>query len=343
MKNIELANDIRLFELDTLIKTPDDAEDLSIKLRNLSTKTKLDLMKDYNDLTAPDLKMSAIVVNCIGTSRERTFNENESKEVCDTLARCAAYYVLNGASDEQKRDLGRTLKYFVIGHPENASAVLDTLDKFLTNVDVIEPIRSCMSRDHSLFDKGFKAIHKSADAICTKAKEAGKKEPHFAASEQIRLAFADLYHFGTPMDSVAMLDRITKEFPSFEDQIRRGDASSLKNQCEWEGWRTKNDFMRCKLEILHDTFDQFGHSDKHFSEIYKSETAKRQDELARLAFKEKVAQKVKSKSEALTAQDEILLDKISKPHEYTTLKRAGNIEFNKMLMSAHRQAKEETK
>ena len=342
MKNLnalQLSNDVTLMELDMMVKTPDDAEDLEFAFIGLPVRTKLDLIRGYNKLENPDFKQSAIIVASLSSMyRERIFNEKDSKEVASALNKCAEIYASNGASDRQKRHLGRELKYLVIGQPETAASVLNILDKHLTDVDVIEPIRSCISRDYSLLDKGFTAIHKSVDNVCAKAEKAGKKEPEFAASEQIRVAFADLYCGPKgSLDSAEMIDKISSYFPSFENQIRRKDAGSLHSQCEWMMHHAENDAAKSKAGILRDTFLEFSKSDKSFAEIYANITAEHQEKLHLEAFKAKVRENVMNKT-GLKLKELALLNKISTPHEYTTLKQAGDTEFNKMLMKARNDA-----
>lgn len=235
----------------------------------LTKENKLDLVRAYNKLNKDEanLKRSAELVTCLDSYRHynRIFDEQESKEVCSALEKCAKCYVENNASDEQKRDLGLCLKYFVIEHPENIPQVLNILDT-LTDVDVIDPIRSCMSRDPSLLDQGFAAMHKSVNAICKKEKS------DFAASWKIRVAFADLYdYFGHKnFEDVATIDRITKEFPSFENQIRREDAGSLYDILQSTYMNRENDAMKDELRTLSDAFSSFGKGSDSFTEHYNA-------------------------------------------------------------------------
>ena len=354
MSEIKIANDPHLFELKTVFELPSmkyekspDYKSVKWQISDLSSEMKLRLAKEYNESNDTSKVGAVIIGTMLRSDRERVFRPEEAKEVASALERCAETYVREGASDYEKYKLGRKLKNFVVGHPETASQVFATLEKHLTDVDVIEPIRSCMSRDHSLLDKGFAAIHRSADAICAQAQKEGKENPQFAASEQIRLAFADLYNFNGQLDSAETIDKITAHFPSFDKQIQRMNpeghdfvSCNLENACHLWHEHAKSELIYQKMQVLSETFREFDRSTKPFAEIYAATSAKHKDDMERLHFMEKVHQKISAKRD-MTKEDIDLLRKISKPHDFTTLKKAGDVDFNKMIMSARQESRKE--
>ncbi len=343
---VEISNDAHLGELISVVKNIDNNIDRHLiewQIQELPVFTKNRLAREYNEIEHPNMIQSQIIAAMMRDERKRVYEPKDAKEVANALEKCATVYAENSASDRDKWELGRKLKHFVIGHPENTAQVFDTLTNHLTDVDVIEPIRSCMSRDHSLLEKGFAAIHKSADAVCAKAKQAGKEEPQYAASEQLRLAFADLYNFNGQLDSAETIDKVTSYFPSFDKQIRRINpegyrfvGGNLEGACNLWQEHAKSELIYRKMQILRETFHEFEESKKPFTEIYAATSAKYKDDLERLEFQEKVKQKIIGKSHDITSEDMKVLDKVSKESDYNAMKVAGNTDINKILMSARR-------
>jgi hypothetical protein len=173
-------------------------------------------------------------------------------------------------------------------------------DKYLADVDVIDGVRSCMSRNDKLLDKGFAVIHKMADSIC-------KKENNpLAASDRLRLAFADLYGY-YPIKEPDRLDKITDHFIEFTPQMERRHQSSLHYNITTRGLQTEK--AKVQTEILWSSFlamedNAFGKADlRSFAEIYADKKAQREEELQNAALM-KVKNKIKRNDKKQTNEPE---------------------------------------
>lgn len=322
----------------------------SYKLAALPIPEKAQIVREYNKLKNPDLRQTLVVSNIEIDRSERIHDKADSDEILKAYAKCAKNLAASKDTklDYEKRELGRHIKQFVCGHASYSAPAFGILSKYLTDVDVIEPVRSCMSRDHSLIDKGFAAIHKSADAMCAKAKKEGKEEPQFAASDSLRLAFADLYNFNGQLDSADTIDKITSYFPSFDKQIRRMNpekhrflSGNLEMSCNLSHERAKSDLIYWKMHVLHETFHEFEQSSEPFEKIYEKTAAKYKDKVERSQFNETVRKKVWNKiatQNNVSDADKQALNNLKKDY-YNEMKIPGNTEINKILMSARRDAR----
>ncbi len=347
MKKIEIANDAHLSELVQLSQTDGiDFDEIAYQMQKLPNTAKLKIAKEYNESRTDSLSEAKLVAAMMDSyGRERIYSPEDAKDMLSALNKCTQTFATQGASTQEKHDLGGALKYFAIEHPETISGVFGNLEK-LTDADVIDSIRSCMSRDSSLLDAGFAAIHKSADSICAKAEQNNWENPQFAASNQIRLAFADLYnYYGSYLGDMDAVDKITEHFADFDKQIRRVNpekskyiGGNLEGACQTHHNQETNEFVYKKMQVLENTFREFEQSDKPFKEIYTAELAGAKEELERLEFVHKVKQKIRSKAEP-EDKDFELLRKMRKTNDYAELKRAGDTDFNKMLMQARKDSR----
>ena len=318
-----------------------DRDRVGYRLNQLPVSERVQIAQEYNEIKNPSIEQT-LVASTIEINRyyEKIENKDEAEQIMQAYAKCAQN--LEKANDTKlkgnKYDLGRNIKSFVCGNPEYSAKGFDILDKYLTDVDVIDPIRSCMSRDDSLIDKGFAAIHKSADSIC--ARDSDDK----AAARQLNLAFADLYNLHGHRDSAEMIDKITSHFSEFEKQM---DTRYCNLEYICEAPKSHNEEVRKKMNGLSKIFGEWKKGKESFNVIHERETS-------RHSFIDMVEQKVKARSKAkgedyLSNDDRRLLHRVAAKADYLTIKEEGKsgdkdvIDRNKILMQAHRESKNQGK
>ena len=311
-------------------------------LNRLSVSERVQIAKEYNENKNPSMEQT-LVVSAIEIQRnyEKFENKTDAEQVLKAYDKCAQNLAKSKDKkfDHNKYRLGRNIKSFVCGNPEYAAKGFKIFDKYLTDVDVIEPIRSCMSRDSSLIDKGFAAIHKSADSICAKASD------NQEAYSQLNLVFADLYGFYGARGPKEVVDKITSHFKEFEKQMNP-KFCNLGYICESAAHHAKDEDIKEKMTILSKTFREWKGKEP-FEVIYARE-------INRNSFIDKVHQKVKERTrangEVFFSNDDVgLLNRIAEKDDYLELKEEGKggdkdvIARNKMLMQARRESKNEGK
>ncbi len=314
------------------------------KLNILPIQEKVQIAKEYNQQKNPNLRQSVVISDMEVSRLEDIEDKKDAQEILNAYDKCAKNLkskVFN--LDHNKYHLGRNIKEFVCGNPEFSAQAFDIMDKNLIDVDVIDPIRSCMSRDNSLMDKGFAAIHKSADAICAKASDNKK------AAQQLNLVFADLYNFYGRLESVDTIDKITSYFSEFEHQMDR-KFCNLEYICSGVAsseYHKNNPEKYEKMEILSKSFDKWEKGKEPFKDIYERETK-------RSSFINKVEQKVvarsRDKGELYLGNDDVgLLNRVARKDDYLEFKENGKsgdkdvIARNKILMQARKESKNEGK
>lgn len=314
--------------------------ELSFKLKSLPIQEKIQIAKEYNQIKTPNLRQSVVISENEINRFEHIDDKNDAQEVLNAYDKCAKNLKSETFNlDSNKYDLGRNIKEFVCGHPEFSAQAFNILNESLTDVDVIEPIRSCMSRDNSLMDKGFSAMHRSADAVCRKASDDKK------VARQLNLAFADLYNFHGHLESADTIEKITSYFPEFEKQMDRRfcNLDYICSVVASNEYHKNNSEIGKKMEILSKSFEKWKKGKEPFKDIYERETK-------RSSFINKVEQKVVARSQAkgelyLESDDVDLLNRVSQKDDYLDFKengKSGNADViarNKILMQSRRETR----
>ena len=328
------------FAIDVSFDEKKDSAELFFELQILPLQEKIQIAKEYNQIKTPNLRQSVVISENIFNRFEHIDDKNDAQEVLNAYDKCAKNLKSETFNiDHNKYELGRNIKQFVCGHPEFSAQAFNILNVSLTDVDIIDPIRSCMSRDNSLMDKGFAAMHRSADAVCRKASDDKK------VARQLNLAFADLYNFRGHLASVNTIEKITSYFPEFEKQMDR-NYCNLEYICSVvasSAYHNKNSELCEKMEILSKSFEKWKKGNEPFKDIYERETQ-------RSSFINKVEQKVEARSQAkgnlyLESGDIDLLNRVSQKDDYLDFKENGKsgdadvIARNKILMQSRRETR----
>ena len=293
----------------------------------LSISEKVQILKEYNETKNPSLEqtlvVSAITIN--GYYEDKPIRDKEIVEqILQAYDKCAQNLakVKDAKLDSNKYDLGRNIKSFVCGNPEYSAKGLNILDKYLTDVDVIAPICTCMLCDNSLMDNGFAAIHKSVDNVCAKHPNAYNFRQH------LNSVFADLYNLSCYLKSVEMIDKITSSFSEFEKQMDP-NLCNLNYICDNARRHYALDgYISEKMAVLSVTFDKWRRGDEPFKEVYARE-------INNHSFMEMVKQKVekRAKSDVYSSHND---------SEQKTLKKEGKDKeaiTRKMLSQVHNECK----
>ncbi len=336
---------------------------LARKTRYLSSQDQVQLAKEYNALENPTYMQTKIMASLdVDYGYTPVFFEDEAEEVVKAFVKCAEQIAKDREfNDDDKYQFGRYIKYLVCRQPEVAAQAFAALEN-LTDVNVIEAIRSCMSRDHSLIDKGFAAIHKSADSIC--AKEAARdvsnenpkriswqhKHPKQAAAQDLNLAFADLYNFHGFLNNVELIDKITGYFIEFEKQMSP-EWCNLDRICRGAAHHSEdkgNSDIGKKMYLLSECFEEWKKGKQDFKSIME-------EKIEHKAFIKKVQEKIKERAGTvgligISENDHKFLWRVEgNEPDYLKLKKEGKsgdadiIADNKLLMKARKELRDQQK
>ena len=260
-------------------------------LAHLSAQEQVQIAREYNKLEHPSA-MESLIISALNTDNLRTFKRKftneESAEIMAAYSKCAA--LADKDIPMFKHNLAQNIKSLFVAHPETAGKALKLYDERFCDIDVIDNVRSCMTSNTRLVDKGFAVIHKNVHNLL--AKGGNNKEVKFALSERLATAFRDLYgHYGSHRaDNV---DKITENFVLLGKHINRKSQIGMQHtllECD-----SPDKLCQAKNEILYNSFKKMEEDERTFGEIYAQELAENKEKLEQLDFASKVSMKVRKK------------------------------------------------
>lgn len=262
-------------------------------LAKLKPEEQLQLAREYNALQNPS-SMENLIILSLNTNNSRTserkFNHLESAEIMEAFAKCADNITNSSAASAQfKYELARNIQSLVRCHSETARFALAVYEQNLSDIDIIDCVRTCMLRNNKLLDKGFAVIGKNVQNLLRDCPAAAKEQTKAQISEHLTVAFRDLYKFYTPRNAET-IDIITDNFMALNKHIERNQQSSLGNTMI----ACRADYPLCKIkrDVLYYSFKAMEEDTRPFTEIYSEELSRHKDELAQAAHKEKVLRKL---------------------------------------------------
>ena len=263
-------------------------------LAHLSAQEQLQLVREYNKLENPTT-FENLVISALNTdnlhNQKRKFTNDESAEVMAAYSKCAS--AINKDMPMFKHNLAQNIKSLFCAHPETAGKALKIYDEHFSDIDIIDNVRSCMTSNPRLVDKGFAVIHKNVNNLVLKRGES--KEAKFMLSERLATAFRDLYgYYGS--QSSDNVDKITENFVLLEKYIERKSQIDIQHtllQCD-----SPDRLCQVKNEMLYDSFKKMEEDGRTFGEIYAGELAENKEKLEQLDFTSRVSVKIRKKSNA---------------------------------------------
>ena len=272
-------------------------------LAKLQPQEQLQIAREYLKSEKPtaleNLVMLSLNVNP-AYSTERAFNPTESIEFALAFAKCAADTDL---SRSQKHELSRNLQHLVERQPETARMALNILSDYLCDCDIIDPIRTCISRNKKLADKGFAAIQKNVATLHAADENDNPYKKYI--DKHLAVAFRDLYEQYAGK-SPEITDIITENFILLNKHLdpHKQKISHIFLEC-----RPNNQLSREKIEILYESFKQAEAESEQcpFGEIYAEKLAQHAEKLEQLTFRERVTHKVRKNNDFAAKEAQTVL------------------------------------
>ena len=285
-------------------------------LSDLEPKNLLLLLQDYNKDENPPLEITKFIAGVrIGSfDSGRLLSQEDAKEVMQAYKKCAERLTDEKDVSAEKRTLCYNIEMFVRNHVEAAEPALDIYDKCLFDVEgAINGVRVCMSRFPKLLERGFKVMHKAADALCKREEFEQKKdrtkewyrEPKYAASDDLRQAMGILCDYYVQPKLEKRLDTVIENFLTFDKQM---DKFQIHNIVMNAWGDASSEVAKIKMGILCHSLEESEKSERLFGEIYKERKAQAEQKgvLLKAAKADKVRQEADKKAKKIAKKEETL-------------------------------------